>query len=494
MAQISEKGKRRTASATTASGKIHVLTIGINDYDAISGFSPLTVCANNAAAIKNCFTDVFQLGADRDALTGLVSNGVLSPSRGEIIKAARKIAMNAQSADRIFVYFAGHGLRINDELYLAPQDAYSENDPSAHIAFADLCQILENSASKQSLIILDVCLSGPELIGTDLLPPKVSTNYLVEQLALLKEVNVFLSSPGVDLANAESPDPKHNIFAYHLIKALKGTAKALNDQKLLTVDTLFEYLEAAIGEEVGSSSLLRTPSRGNLPKGMLTIGDFSMPLLNRAAFQLSEAPLLDVSFSDVEKIHVDRILTSLRSWSQYSVEQIVYSVNKNIGTALSARLGTLIAELTEGFGLAEGGVGESVNGIIFADGLYCMEYASNEKKTGTMTHTVSLGPSWFSRPLQMKKLLELFNVRPNTFVFRLSSPIKPQEIVPGLRSSGWTIDSKLTEKVIASRDKYQIVATPTTLNFYGFRPEDIFGGAMAGKSYPTARAVIEILL
>ena len=75
-----------------AHGRAHVLAIGINDYDASSGFHALKVCVNDATTVRDRFLDIEQLNADKAHCKALTSKSLRPPSRGEILKSVRQLA------------------------------------------------------------------------------------------------------------------------------------------------------------------------------------------------------------------------------------------------------------------------------------------------------------------------------------------------------------------------------------------------------------------
>src|ERR1044072_4857923 len=159
---VSPKGGVKVEAFHAAHGLEHVLAIGINDYDPSSGFHALKVCVNDAISVRDRFLDIEQLNAEKSHCHALTSKSARHPSRGEILKSIRLFADGADAADRLVLYFSGHGHRIGEEFYLVPQDAFASDDPTSLVSLQDVLNILNASAAKQKLLIIAACLSGPD--------------------------------------------------------------------------------------------------------------------------------------------------------------------------------------------------------------------------------------------------------------------------------------------------------------------------------------------
>jgi len=64
---------------------------------------------------------------------------------------------------------------------------------------------------------------------------------------------------------------------------------------------------------------------------------------------------------------------------------------------------------------------------------------------------------------------------PDEMVFDLSIRIKPESLIPGLESRGWTIQSELDWKIVAKASSYVFIAENDCITLKGFLPNEIFG-------------------
>lgn len=88
---------------------------------------------------------------------------VADQSREGLITALRAFAREAEKADWVMVYYAGHGIEIGGVNYLIPVDARLESDRDAALEAVSLEQILSavDGAKKIKLVVLDACRDNP---------------------------------------------------------------------------------------------------------------------------------------------------------------------------------------------------------------------------------------------------------------------------------------------------------------------------------------------
>lgn len=124
--------------------------------------------------------------------------------------------------DRLFVFFAGHGvvqaIKGGQEGYLLPYDADPANLPLTALPMGELAQIGRRLPVKHVLFALDNCFSGyakrRDLAATSAYP---------DITALAREPVVQLLTAGTEGQRAIE-DGGHGIFTKHLLKGLEGWA------------------------------------------------------------------------------------------------------------------------------------------------------------------------------------------------------------------------------------------------------------------------------
>jgi hypothetical protein len=99
------RGRRAPPSVGEAIGLVHVLAVGVSDYDPASNFGPLQQCVHDAVEVARCFRDSPQLHSRGDLVRELTSAGAVA--RGHIIKELRALAARANPDERLVFYFSG---------------------------------------------------------------------------------------------------------------------------------------------------------------------------------------------------------------------------------------------------------------------------------------------------------------------------------------------------------------------------------------------------
>jgi len=188
--------------------KLAVL-IGINDYTdrrvpSLSGSIP------DARAIGQLLET--RLGYE----TVLVENG----KREAIVRALNKVALEADGADSVIVYYAGHGVVVPvcgvDMGFWLPADGNAE-DPGTWLSNADIGRLVSAIGSKQLMLVSDSCYSG-SLAGSERVRVGRSAAPADQ---LTRRAAVVLSSGGNEPVADEGREG-HSVFAWHFMRALES--------------------------------------------------------------------------------------------------------------------------------------------------------------------------------------------------------------------------------------------------------------------------------
>jgi len=457
-------------SSVTALGPLHVLSVGISRQLPQSGFPKLAQCENDAEAVRDCFHDVFQLGARPEHIS-LLSTKTGGVPRGMLFSEIRSLATNAEPDDRILFFFSGHAQRLEKTLYLVPEDAWAADEPSALLDFEAIKDILNGSKARQKLVILDACWSGPDVASLkNFVPAEISKKFLEEYLRTTRGTAVIASSSDSQPSTTQSPNPKLSLFTYHLVAALQGKPAAL-ENRFLTLPKLFEYVATNVRRDAKSYHRKQEPVLRLASTGTIVLGDFR-PLLNPAEFDISRYPVKSISFVESEKLRAKDVLTNIKRWT-YTEDYIATRVNDELGEYLEEEMGTYAARLKNTLGLASSEVSVDDTLLKFPGGDYHIMYEADDKQNGKLIHRVEFRSVWFERLRDISVILGAFDKSPTEIRFNLSGRLKPTEIIPGLESKGWTITSQLAQKVEASFESYNLVIKPGSILFLGFSHSEL---------------------
>ncbi|OAX89029.1 polysaccharide deacetylase [Xanthomonas nasturtii] len=240
------------ATVTTSYAKSWAIVIGIDDY---AHWPKLEYAANDAQAIATTLTG--PLGFPSSQVI-VLKNG--EATRNNILAAFhdRLGEGRAQTNDRVFVFFAGHGatrrLASGRDLgYIIPVDSDPEQLASDAIAMSDLQNIAESLQAKHVLFVMDACYSG---LGLTRGGPS-SSAYLRENARRI--ARQMLTAGGADQQVADSGPNGHSVFTWVLLQALAGKGD-LNGDGLITGTELAAYVAPAV-----SAVSAQIPAFGSLP-------------------------------------------------------------------------------------------------------------------------------------------------------------------------------------------------------------------------------------
>lgn len=261
-------------------GKLILLSVGIDNYGERSGFPPLKTCSNDAKDIKEAFLNTPQLNADKNRLLQITSDDqTFLPSKGNIFTSIKQLVEESKEDDRLLFYFSGHGHRLKNEeiekFYLVPQDAYDDSDPDCLVDFDKLIDMIDNSFAKHKIVIIDACFSGPVISGKKLHSAKYSVKAIEKHLKNTEGFVTLCSSKNNQTSTSKSPNDRNSLFTYFVVKALLGETVALDSTNILTVSSLFDYVNTEVRRTSNSYQGNQIPSKTDTSTGEIILGIFA---------------------------------------------------------------------------------------------------------------------------------------------------------------------------------------------------------------------------
>ncbi|RYZ70231.1 MAG: caspase family protein [Proteobacteria bacterium] len=474
-----------TLAISEANGPIQVLAVGVDEYLPNSNFANLKRCSEDALQVYAAFRDTHQLNADTENMKLLTSlTKKTPPSRGHIIDHIQTLAEEAGPDDRILFYFSGHGHRIagDDDHYLVASDSYSADDPKALVSMNEVISILKGSSAKQSIVVIDACLSGPVKVGMKLHPSKFSKNSFCKHIADTKGLAVICSSAADQASHEESPNPKLSQFTHFFLQGIRGHPDALDDL-ILTLHSLFGFISEEVARDCRSRRIKQTPSLFEEVTGIVVLGDFSQILVTSS--ELSEVQGFPISWLFLEDSFDECTNSILTEWSNRSltIKQLEYAANSDGAMAeyTSENFKKWRSRLRNDFGFngsdisAEGGVLRFPGGSIS----YSIELGSKDR--GDITRKLQLDIDWFGKTDLLLKLLKLFQMRPESLKFSLNIDLEPLVQIPGLEANEWEVTEESEDEVVAEWDNIVVTIRQDTVRFDGMNVLGMLEAAEEGS-------------
>ena len=158
------------------------------------------------------------------------------------------IQVNKDKTD-VYVFYSGHGLPAPDgkSLYFLPHGVDKELLSRTAVSQNEIVAALTAAKPKSVTMFIDACYSGQTRGGDVLLAD-------AKPLALKGDTNAYPSNFTVITASANdqisssSPELKHGIFSFYLMKGMEGDADANQDGKI-TVGEMQDYLSDKVARQ-----------------------------------------------------------------------------------------------------------------------------------------------------------------------------------------------------------------------------------------------------
>lgn len=213
------------------------VVIGINRYIKVPY---LNYAVNDA---KSVAASLQKLGFPSDKVIVLLDR---QATRQRIEQVFYETLFEATPEDRVFVFFAGHGVtaslpRGGEEGYLLPVDGDPKNLPLTAISMEDVRKIARRIPAKHFLFVVDACYSG-FAITRDVPPTKVDSMYLE---AVTKEPAVQIITAGRK-GEQVLEEEGHGLFTRRLLSGLMTGLADTDQNGIITAQELATWLESRV--------------------------------------------------------------------------------------------------------------------------------------------------------------------------------------------------------------------------------------------------------
>ena len=232
------------------------LIIGIDKYENVQ---KLNYAVDDAQSIKEILVNSF--GFLEENVSILINE---EATKQNIMKSFSTITKNAESNDRVVVFFAGHGETMDlpgggEKGYLIPVEGDASDLYLTSIPMDELKQIALMSKAKHMLYLVDACYGGIAAVGSRGLVKEDSPNYL-------KKVTKFPSRQVITAGGRgekviEKPEWGHSAFTLNIKRGLKEGAADMNSDGYITANELGMFLSERVTID---SENQQTPQYGRM--------------------------------------------------------------------------------------------------------------------------------------------------------------------------------------------------------------------------------------
>jgi hypothetical protein len=228
------------------------IIIGVSNYKTL----PKAEFANDDARVFYDYA-IRALGVKAENIKLLVD---ADADEVEIIKAFKTwLPSRTKSTTDVYVYYSGHGLPTPDGqgLYILPPRADRDFISRTSIQFQEINADIQAVKPKSVTIFMDACYSGQARNGETLVASARPIALKAEKKLFPDNFTVITASQA-DQISLSSPDLKHGIFSYYLMKGMEGDADANKDGKI-TLNEMQAYLVDNVSRHAGTVGQKQVP-------------------------------------------------------------------------------------------------------------------------------------------------------------------------------------------------------------------------------------------
>jgi Caspase domain len=219
----------------------HSLLIGVGDYQAEGGLTPLKCSARDVAAMAEV------LGAPRFMGPDPRCEKVVDPSHEVALREIGRFLKTVPKDDVLIVYFSGHGLRdSNGDLFLCFTNTDQQDLDFTALNVRRLTENLEGKFLRRVLVVLDCCHSGAAgaMVTKDSLQARINE----AERALSDGTGIYyLTSSASTQVAVEGTE--NSIFTRHFVNGIRDGSADIDGKGEITVQDLAQYLPKKVAEE-----------------------------------------------------------------------------------------------------------------------------------------------------------------------------------------------------------------------------------------------------
>ena len=173
----------------------------------------------------------------------------------------------------VYVFYSGHGLPSEDgrSLFFLPHEANRDLLERTAISQTELVEAIQKSSPKSVTMFIDSCYSGQSRTGETLLASARPISIVTKETSSFPSNFTVISASAPDQISSSSPELRHGIFSYYLMRGMEGEADA-NKDKQITVGEMQTYL---------SENVTRRAMGMNRTQQPQVVGDQSRVLVGR---------------------------------------------------------------------------------------------------------------------------------------------------------------------------------------------------------------------
>ena len=173
----------------------------------------------------------------------------------------------------VYVFFSGHGLPAADGrgLYFLPHEVDKDLLDRTAVTQKEVVEAIERTNPKSVTMFIDSCYSGQSRTGETLLASARPISIAAKETSNFPANFTVISASAPDQISSSSPELRHGIFSYYLMRGMEGEADANKDGQITVAE-----MQAYLAERV-----LRRAMGMNRTQQPQVVGDQTRVLVER---------------------------------------------------------------------------------------------------------------------------------------------------------------------------------------------------------------------
>jgi metacaspase-1 len=224
----------------------HAVVVAVANYTDVNPLPEAVL--NDAHDVAAVLSAANYCGYDPKQITTLLDD---EATLGTIRQALTDLASASRPDDTAFIFFSGHGARLNEEgtetSVLLPVDCRYDDLPGTTLSEAEFSRSLSAIPAKRLVVVLDACHSG----GAGSLKQTSSANLEqgLDEKALQRLAQgtgrVIIASSRATETSLVMKGARNSVFTERLLEALRGEARTHGDG-LIRVFEVFNYVSEKV--------------------------------------------------------------------------------------------------------------------------------------------------------------------------------------------------------------------------------------------------------
>jgi hypothetical protein len=229
-----------------AKPSLHVLSVGVSRYRGPNW--NLAFARADAQAIAKFFTERGQKLFAAVSASSLVDD---QATRANILQALTTIADRARPEDVVLLYFAGHGMSVEQTYFLLPYDMQDESSLDSDVrkfGLSDrvLVDALRKIKALKKVLVLDACGAAAATALEILARGPAAERAALEMLARAEGIFIIAASTPQQEA-IEIPELGHGVLTYAILSGL-GVGSDAVGRDVVTMHQLLAYISLKVPE------------------------------------------------------------------------------------------------------------------------------------------------------------------------------------------------------------------------------------------------------